>query len=603
MKIRLKSLIALLATTICLLIIIHFISAVTIEDNFSKIEENEVTQTIMQLHIAATRRYIELDGKLADWSQKNETYEFIRSQKQNSSNHETLISVDAMRNIGVNYALLLDENGVYITGFGLNLTTLQVISVPEELLTKVSEKDIWDLKSIDATTNGFIEINDQPMLLASRPILTSEGNGPVRGVLIFARYFDKEEITQLSYLLRLPLTIQSFSDWKTNNPIQTTPLAASYVKPLSQQSIAGYDIINDINGQPAFVLGAVSLRTVYSQGLRTISYIDQALILSGIIFSFIIVLILEGSVLNRLSKLTNAMLKLGASDKQSRMLPVSGNDEITWLTQSINKLLNEIHLQSLKLQKNERLSAIGELARQVGHDLRNPLTSSNNAVYYLKKKGGACTERERETMLGIIENDIKRADKTITNLVDYSSEIFVNPQKCSTKELLTVTLAHIAIPDRICIIDETSDKHSFYVDKEEIKKVFLALIKNAVEAISNEGTIKIESTQGQSTIQINFIDTGTGIPEKLVPKIFTPLVTTKAQGIGFSLAICKRIIEAHGGTINLESQFGKGSTFTITLPIQPKKNPKIQDAVLSRQDPLLHYDLIDEASSKDNNVF
>ncbi len=596
MKIRAKTLIALLATTLCLFIIIHYISASVILDNFSKIEEDEVIQTIVRLHIATTSRYTDLDNKLVSWSQKNSTYEFVKSQ--NITQPEQFITPSTMQTLDINYAIILNEKGSYITGVGLNLTSMQLTSIPKPILAKVSsDEQIWNLKKFESFANGFIQVEGQPIFLASRPILTTEGNGAARGVIIFARYFDKVEITKLSYELRSSLTIQSIDDWKNSGFTQENVSGASYVKPLNEQSIAGYDIINDINGKPVFVLGATLPRTVYSQGLKTIGFIDQTLILSGIIFTCTIILVLEFSVLNRLSKLTNAVKKLGTTGKQSPILTMSGNDEITWLTHSINGLLKEIQSQSLKLQKNERLSAIDELARQVGHDLRNPLTSINNAVYYLKHKGNICTAKNRQTMLNIIENDIQRADKTITSLVDYSSEILVDPQKCSIKGLLLDALARSAVPNRIKVINNTSEQHILSVDKEKIERVFMAVIKNAVEAIPKEGTLKVDSRKVGDSIQTFFMDTGLGIPEKLVSKIFAPLMTTKAQGIGFSLAISKRIVEAHGGTISFESKVGKGTTFKVTLPIQPKIELENQKATLPKQDPLLHYELIEETSA------
>ena len=97
------------------------------------------------------------------------------------------------------------------------------------------------------------------------------------------------------------------------------------------------------------------------------------------------------------------------------------------------------------------------------------------------------------------------------------------------------------------------------------------------------------STQEDSKVQIAFIDTGEGISAELLPKIFSPLLTTKAQGMGFSLAICKRIVDTHGGKIEVESVVGKGTTFKATLPIKPKIQQEDQNAQIFKSDPLLHY--------------
>jgi signal transduction histidine kinase len=101
-------------------------------------------------------------------------------------------------------------------------------------------------------------------------------------------------------------------------------------------------------------------------------------------------------------------------------------------------------------------------------------------------------------------------------------------------------------------------------------RVFINLIKNAIDATPDKGTVEINSCQTRDHVKIAFVDTGKGIPEETLPNLFTPLFTTKAQGMGFGLAICKRIMKAHEGTITVETAVNKGTTFTITLPVKPK---------------------------------
>jgi signal transduction histidine kinase len=103
-----------------------------------------------------------------------------------------------------------------------------------------------------------------------------------------------------------------------------------------------------------------------------------------------------------------------------------------------------------------------------------------------------------------------------------------------------------------------------------MQRVFINLIKNALDAMPNGGTITFDSKEADGNLEIFVTDTGKGIPENVLTKLFSPLVTTKAQGMGFGLAICKRITEAHGGTITFKSVEGRGTTFILTLPIEPK---------------------------------
>ena len=595
MRIKTKTILALIATTICLVLILDSVSNAGIQANFLKIEQEEVTQTIGRIQVAVTNTYTDIDDKLAGWSQLNSTYEFIKNE--NSEYQETYLTVSSLANVGVNFVIFLDEKGTFVTGLGLNLTTMQQIPIPQDIITKVSSDNlIWNLTGEDSPTDGFVLSSGQPLLLASRPILMTNGEGPARGVLIFARYYDSDEITQLSNIMKYSISVQLYDNWQKQYSFQNDSLAP-YIKPLNQQYIMGFDAVDDIRGQPIFVIGAMMPRTVFDQGLNTISYIDEALLIAGIVFCATVILLLEYSVLRRLGKLTNAVIKLGEQENHLAELPVSGNDEITWLTLSINGLLQELESQGVKLQKSERLSAIGELARQIGHDLRNPLASIKNAAYYLKRKGSNCTEENKEKMLGIINQDIDRSDKIINDLIEYSNDIYLETDECSPRSLVTGAMSTLQVPENIKVVNDTLDEQKMFADVSKIQRVCKLIIANALDAMPDGGTLEIKSIAEDSKVQVTFTDTGKGISEEIVPKIFTPLLTTKAQGMGLSLAICKRIIDCHGGKIEVESTFGKGSTFKVTLPVKPKICQQDQEALLAKEDPLLHYNTINGATN------
>jgi signal transduction histidine kinase len=107
-------------------------------------------------------------------------------------------------------------------------------------------------------------------------------------------------------------------------------------------------------------------------------------------------------------------------------------------------------------------------------------------------------------------------------------------------------------------------------DFEKMKRVFVNLIRNAVDAMPKGGTLTIKSARKSGNVIFTVSDTGMGMTKEVLEKLWTPLFTTKAKGMGFGLAICKRFVEAHGGTIAVESAPGKGATFTVTLPLEPK---------------------------------
>jgi signal transduction histidine kinase/putative methionine-R-sulfoxide reductase with GAF domain len=222
--------------------------------------------------------------------------------------------------------------------------------------------------------------------------------------------------------------------------------------------------------------------------------------------------------------------------------------------------------QSLLL-KSERLAAIGELAGMVGHDLRNPLTGIAGAAYYLKTKYGHEMDDKAKEMLGIIEKDIGYSNKIINDLLEYSREVKLELTESNPKAMTRDALSFVEIPENVQIVDLTGNKPKIEVDTDKLKRAFVNIIKNAVDAMPKGGKLTIKSRKSADHWEIAFSDTGTGITKCMLEKLWSPLFTTKARGMGFGLAICKRVVEAHGGKISVKSAIAKGTTFTITIPI------------------------------------
>ena len=224
-----------------------------------------------------------------------------------------------------------------------------------------------------------------------------------------------------------------------------------------------------------------------------------------------------------------------------------------------------------KLVKAERFAAIGELAGMVGHDMRNPLTSINSAVHFIKKKLlPSCSDQTIRIMFEVVENSISHADKIVNDLLDYSRELTLELEVCTPKAIIEEALTLVKVPGRVKIIDKTREEPLFKADKSKLVRVFVNLLKNAIEAIPTIGNIKIKSAYTAGNVEISVADTGIGIAKETRSKLFAPLVTTKAQGMGFGLAISRRMVEAHQGKITVKSKIGKGTKFTVTLPLKPK---------------------------------
>jgi PAS domain S-box-containing protein len=247
--------------------------------------------------------------------------------------------------------------------------------------------------------------------------------------------------------------------------------------------------------------------------------------------------------------------------------------QLTEYSLKLEKLVEErteqLQQTQAKLIKSERLATIGELAAIIGHDLRNPLTGIKGATYYLKTKHGAEMDVKGKEMLEIIEKDIDCSNKIINDLIDYSRDLTLELVNTTPKLLLKNALSLIEVPERIKIIDATEDKLEIKADAEKIYRAFVNIITNAVDAMPESGTLTVTSKAVKGSMEIVFKDTGTGMSEETLSKLklWSPFFTTKAKGMGFGLPVCKRVIEAHGGKISVESTLGKGTTVTLTIPV------------------------------------
>jgi len=222
--------------------------------------------------------------------------------------------------------------------------------------------------------------------------------------------------------------------------------------------------------------------------------------------------------------------------------------------------------------KNERLSSIGDLSRQLAHDLRNPLAAIKNGAYFLEKKGDTIAAEQRKDILKTINLAINDSDRIVTSLIEYSSDVMLQPKQCTPKLLTQHALSKLKVPESITIQDNTRNEPTLLLDAEKIETVFANIVQNSIQATPEKGTIWVDTQVKGLNIQFAFRDQGVGITEELLGRLFSPLVTTKAKGMGMGLAICKRIVDAHGGKITVESSVGKGATFLVTLPIMYDKN-------------------------------
>jgi len=225
-----------------------------------------------------------------------------------------------------------------------------------------------------------------------------------------------------------------------------------------------------------------------------------------------------------------------------------------------------------KLIRSERLAAVGELASGVGHELRNPLNVIRNCVYLLHMTLTDKTDEETLNTLGILDKQIDISNRIVTDLLDFTRIKQPSLTKVDLNNLVKESMSWVEVPEAIAVVANFNGNPPLVtVDGEQIGRVFANIISNAVQSMNNQGKLKISTGTDASLAWAKFEDSGGGIPEENMDKIFEPLFTTKPKGIGLGLAITKRLVEQNGGKIEVTSQVAKGTTFTVMLPVKKRR--------------------------------
>ncbi len=249
------------------------------------------------------------------------------------------------------------------------------------------------------------------------------------------------------------------------------------------------------------------------------------------------------------------------------------NDEIGLLISQYNKMILELEESTARLAEGERQGAWKEMAKQVAHEIKNPLTPMKLSLQHLQYAIQRKDENLEEKIKKITELLITQIDSLSAMAEEFSSFAKMPEPKMEKTELAGVldSVIHLFEKEQNVTFDYKALPAETHVmaDQHQLGRVFTNIIKNAVQAIPEDrkGLIRIRATIDTGRVVISFEDNGSGIPENLRKQIFSPNFSTKNSGMGLGLAISKRIVELFGGVIDFQSIEGKGTTFVVKLPI------------------------------------
>jgi signal transduction histidine kinase len=237
------------------------------------------------------------------------------------------------------------------------------------------------------------------------------------------------------------------------------------------------------------------------------------------------------------------------------------------LEEMVEERTRELRLAQEQLVRQERLAVLGQLAGSVSHELRNPLGIISNAAFFLRLAQPDANEKVKE-YLHIIEAETLIGEKIITDMLDFVRNKTVEREPIAVSELLQQTLERYPVPPSVNVVTKIAKNLPLiYADPHLMVQVLGNLAVNAYQAMPNGGKFTLSASAEGAMVVIAMRDTGVGIPPGNMGRLFEPLFTTKINGIGLGLAVSRKLAEANGGRIEVQSEPGKGSTFRLYLPV------------------------------------
>ncbi|MEM9539546.1 MAG: adenylate/guanylate cyclase domain-containing protein [Cyanobacteria bacterium P01_E01_bin.42] len=390
MQLRQKTLLAIGGLLTSLIAVLSLSLSNILLSGFRQVERESAIGNVRRAISVLEEELERLDIVTADWAHWNDLYEFVEDGNQDFI--ETNLTDTTVENLELNFLVILNNQGQPTYELSFDLENLEDIALPPALEEHLSfDRPLLQYETLDSHVQGILLLPELITLIASRPILTSEEEGPARGAFIIARYLTSTKITELEernqlsldfYRLddrQLPPNIQEISVRLDEKSVLEPKEVAIVIEPLNDEKIAGYTIFRDIYDNPALLLQVTMPREVYQQGRNSLRYLILSLWGVGIVFSIGTLIFIERIVLLRLSHLSTEVKNIGIAHDSSQRIHLSGNDELTGLAQTINWMLESLEISEKEVQQ-EREKAEALLLNIFPESIARTLKSDRSAI-------------------------------------------------------------------------------------------------------------------------------------------------------------------------------------------------------------------------------
>lgn len=603
-----KVLAAVSATFVILSAGQYAIARFIIVRSYNRLEQVQVTTNAERLQQTVLQEITELSTLTEDWAWWTDTYEYVKSD--NAPYATEYLQADAINTLLLDFLVIFDRNNQPIFAGMIDPKTRTLVTLTSEQVSKISiSASQLDPNDLTGEFSGLLLLNQQPALLSIKHLLKSDHSGPSQGALIMGRFLNENMLAAFSETTRLP--VEAFLYKADNLPADARLAKAQLARRdravtaqvLSEETIASYSLILDLEGQPSVLLKASMNRDIHVQGQTSLKYYLWSTLFTGLTFCGLTTLLLRRLILSRLDSLSDQVNKidnLGGSDgeaplREDRRISLSGQDELTKLAHTIDHTLEQLNqrTQELNLAKQaaEEAKEIADRANtakssflaNMSHELRTPLNAILGFAQVLSKERTlsdyqrdklSIINRSGEHLLSLINDvlDMSKIEAGRIELVLSSFDLY--HLLTSLQEMLQLKAQSQGTELTVAIAEHLP--RYIYSDERKLRQVLLNLLSNALK-FTQGGCVKLsvevdllEEQQLKRRLTFAIADTGAGISPAEIVQVFQPFVQTRSggrsqEGTGLGLPISRKFVGLMGGALSVTSQLGKGSTFTFDM--------------------------------------
>jgi signal transduction histidine kinase/CheY-like chemotaxis protein len=613
MTLRTKTFLTIGTTLILLVFALNALAFNILKQSLEDAEQQDARQ-FLEGSVGIWNRSIEdFDARFADWSSWDDAYRFV--DDPSSEFIESNLEPASLSSLRVNLLVFLDVNDRIVWGSGFDLANERKTPIPRNILSRLKPQDALlrheatQGKEAGKGSSGIILMPEGPMMVTSRPILPSDGNGPSRGTLIVGRYVDAEETKRLGSAMNLELEVRPI-----NAPVlppdyvdakEQLKSASTFVRLVDAESLTGYYELRDIYNEPALLMRMTMPREIYRQSQDNIRLLLGSIMITGLVFLLVTLVLLERNVLSPVSHLSHEVKAVAASSDTKRRLDTRGEDELGQLGTAINDMLStldawarerERSADDLRRARDEAEDANrskSQFLANMSHELRTPLNAIIGYSEMLQEEAQDMGQEEFVPDLEKIQGAGKHLLALINDILDLS-KIEAGKMELYLEEFDTNSMLNDVVTTISPLAQKNGNKLEvregaelgqttpglMKADLTKVRQILFNLLSNACKFTEN-GTVTLDVWRrisdvrdGSDVIVFRISDTGIGLTDEQQEKLFQTFTqadastTRKYGGTGLGLAITRRFCEMMGGDITVSSEFGKGTSFTVQLPAE-----------------------------------